>query len=114
MDKVRIGKYINELRNKEGLSLEELSRYTGVSPKTILKWESGKILPKMHDLALLSFRFDVSINDLLNGDSNHLKDDDMIYYYAIVERKKEKVRIITVSILILILVFIVLFSLIAR
>ena len=87
MDKVRIGKYINELRNKEGLSLEELSRLTGVSPKTILKWESGKILPKMHDLA---------------------------YYYAIVERKKEKVIIITFSILILILVFIMLFSLIAR
>lgn len=54
------------LRNKRGLTQEELAEEILVSRTAISKWESGRGYPNIESLKLLSKFFSVSIDDLLS------------------------------------------------
>ncbi len=64
----KVGKYISELRKKEGLTQEELAEKIGVNSKTISKWETGINIPDTVCLFELSKVFNVSVQDILNGE----------------------------------------------
>ncbi len=68
MDQVKIGKFIAELRHKNGLTQEELGEKLGVTNKTISRWETGNYMPSIEMLQLLSQEFNISINELLSGE----------------------------------------------
>lgn len=74
MDQVKIGKFIAELRRKNGLTQEALGEKIGVSNKTISRWENGNYMPDIEMLQLLAQEFRVSINELLSGEK--LSDED--------------------------------------
>ena len=63
---------ILELRNKKGLSQEELAEKLYVTRQAVSRWENGETVPNTETLKLLSNFFDVSINTLKepNGDFN--------------------------------------------
>ena len=58
---------ILELRNKAGLSQEELAEKVYVTRQAVSRWETGETVPNTETLKLLSKLFDVSINTLLGA-----------------------------------------------
>ncbi|MBS1402904.1 MAG: helix-turn-helix transcriptional regulator [Oscillospiraceae bacterium] len=68
MDQVKIGKFIADLRRKNGLTQETLGEKIGVTNKTISRWENGNYMPDIEMLQLLAQEFQVSINELLSGE----------------------------------------------
>ena len=58
---------ILELRNKAGLSQDELAEKVYVTRQAVSRWENGETIPNTETLKLLSKLFDVSINTLLGS-----------------------------------------------
>ena len=56
---------ILKLRNKAGLSQDELAKKTYVTRQAVSRWENGETIPNVDTLKLLSELFDVSIDTLL-------------------------------------------------
>ena len=67
MDQVKIGTFIAQLRREKGWTQEELGEQLGVTNKTVSRWENGNYMPSIEILILLSERFGVSLNELLEG-----------------------------------------------
>ena len=67
MDQIKIGKFIAELRCRDGLTQEALGEKLGVTNKTVSRWENGNYMPDIETFQLLSEVFGVSINELLSG-----------------------------------------------
>ena len=57
-----------ELRQKNGLSQEELAEKVFVTRQAVSRWETGCYLPDVEMLSLLSREFGVSINELVAGE----------------------------------------------
>lgn len=68
MDIKKIGNFINFLRNKKGLTQEQLARKINVTNKAISKWERGVGLPDISLLKPLSKELNVTVHELLNGE----------------------------------------------
>ncbi|MCR4567115.1 MAG: helix-turn-helix domain-containing protein [Pseudobutyrivibrio sp.] len=56
-----------ELRNKNGLSQDELAEKVFVTRQAVSKWENGEAIPNTETLKLLSNLYNVSINTLLGA-----------------------------------------------
>ena len=56
-----------ELRNKSGLSQEELAEKVFVTRQAVSRWETGETTPNTETLKLLSKLYNVSINTLLGS-----------------------------------------------
>ena len=61
-----IGDRIRKLRERDGLSQEQLAKKVGEAPNTISRWETATYKPSLDDLERISRALkDVSIVDLL-------------------------------------------------
>ena len=69
MNAEKTGKLIRELRTEKGLTQQELASALHVSQTAVSKWESGKSLPDISLLEPVSELLDVSITDLVMGES---------------------------------------------
>jgi len=58
---------IKNLRDKHGLSQEQLAERVMVTRQAVSRWETGETQPNTDTLRLLSKEFDVSINTLLGN-----------------------------------------------
>lgn len=65
MNQKKIGKFILELRLKNGLSQNQLAKMIPVSRQAISNWELEKSLPDLAILLELSKIFCVSIDEIL-------------------------------------------------
>ncbi len=74
MNQEKIGKYIQETRNKQQLTQEELAKKIGVTNKAISRWENGHGLPDLSLLLPLCNALNIELNDLLNGGKKEEKD----------------------------------------
>ena len=63
---------IHELRNKAGLSQDELAEKLFVTRQAVSRWENGETVPNTETLKLLSKLFRVSINTLLGLSLIHI------------------------------------------
>ena len=68
MDYNKIGKFIMAERKAKKLTQAKLAEKIFVSEKTISKWENGNGIPDTNALPKLCQIFEVSINELLNGE----------------------------------------------
>lgn len=75
MNQTAIGSYIARKRKEQNLTQEQLAEQLGVSNKTVSKWENGKSYPDIHSLLLLSALFDVSLDQLIKGDLETMKQE---------------------------------------
>ena len=75
MDNIQTGRLIAELRKKQGLTQQQLADKLNLSNKTISKWESGSGSPDISNLPVLAEALEISVDELLNGELNHLKSD---------------------------------------
>lgn len=65
MNQKKIGKFIFEMRMKNGFSQAQLAKMIPVSRQAVSNWELGKALPDIAILLELSKIFGVSIDELL-------------------------------------------------
>lgn len=68
MDKVKIGRFIAQMRKDNGLTQQELADLVGVTNKAVSKWECGNGLPEMENIGVLCDKLGVSVNELLSGE----------------------------------------------
>ena len=59
MNKEKIGKYIKFLRERNNLTQEELAKKVLVTREAVSKWETGRRIPDIETLIILSDIFDV-------------------------------------------------------
>lgn len=68
MDYIKIGNFIMNERRAKNLTQAKLAKMIFVSEKTISKWEKGNGIPDVNILLKLCTIFEVSINEILNGE----------------------------------------------
>lgn len=71
---MELGKQIKKHRQEVQLSQEKLADRVYVSRQTISKWENDKSYPDVNSLVLLSEIFQISLDNLIKGDIEVMKD----------------------------------------
>ena len=71
---MELGKQIKKHRQEVQLSQEELAERVYVSRQTISNWENDKSYPDVNSLVLLSETFQISLDNLIKGDIEIMKD----------------------------------------
>ena len=69
-----LGKQIKKYRNEKGYSQEELANKIYVTRQSISNWENDKNYPDVNSLVLLSEVFQISIDELIKGDIEKMKE----------------------------------------
>ena len=72
--RMNISNQIKNYRKQKNLSQEELAEKIYVSRQTISNWETGKSYPDVHNLILLSTLYEISIDELIKGDVEIMKE----------------------------------------
>lgn len=103
VDLEKVGSFIANLRKEKGMTQEELANYLMVSDKAVSKWEGGKNLPDIECQRKICKLFNISMEELHNGERN------------VKERAKNKKihkqnKIFKILLLLLIPIFVFLFS----
>lgn len=83
MDIQKIGGFLKELRKQNNMTQEQLGERVGVTNKTVSRWETGKYMPPIECLKLLSEIYQISINEILTGEK--LNEED---YNAIIKNQR--------------------------
>lgn len=65
-----LGEKIKNIRNKFGLSQEELAEIINVSRQAITKWETNVGIPDIENLKLLASTFNITVDYLINNNLN--------------------------------------------
>lgn len=73
-EEMELGKQIKKHRQEVQLSQEELAERVYVSRQTISNWENDKSYPDVNSLVLLSETFQISLDKLIKGDIEVMKD----------------------------------------
>ena len=68
MDQEKIGKFIRDLRIKNNLTQKAFADKYNVTYQAVSKWENGKNMPDLSLLKEICKDFDVSLDDLINGE----------------------------------------------
>ncbi|WP_415319198.1 helix-turn-helix domain-containing protein [Clostridium perfringens] len=71
---MEIGKQIKKYRTEMKFSQDELAEKIFVSRQTISNWENNKNYPDVKSLLLLSSLFNVSLDILIKGDLEEMKE----------------------------------------
>ncbi len=69
MNTIKIQEQIAFLRKQKGLTQEELAKALGVTNQAVSKWESGQCCPDIQLLPDIAKLFEVSVDELLGGNS---------------------------------------------
>lgn len=68
MNATKTGSFIAELRRERGLTQRQLAETLLVSDKAVSRWETGRGLPDVENLAALADALGVSVAELLRGE----------------------------------------------
>ena len=71
---MELGTQIREYRNERTLSQEALAEKVYVSRQTVSNWENDKSYPDVNSLVLLSEVFEISLDQLIKGDVEMMKE----------------------------------------
>lgn len=87
MNPEKVGKFIKEIRKKNNLTQAELADKYGITYQAVSKWENGINLPDITLIRQMSKDFDISIEDILDGEE-------------ITKKKNKKIKMIIIASLI--------------
>ena len=73
MDQEKFGKFIKELRQKHNLTQKEFADKYHVTYQAVSKWENGKNMPDSTLIKKISEDFNVSLEELYNGEFKNNK-----------------------------------------
>lgn len=72
---MELNKQIKKYRTILNLSQEDLAQKVYVTRQTISNWENGKSYPDIHSLLLMSSLFNISLDQLIKGDLDIMKEE---------------------------------------
>lgn len=72
---MELGQQLKAHRKELGISQDELAEKLFVSRQSISNWENNKTYPDIHTLLLLAETFDVSLDELIKGDVEEMKEE---------------------------------------
>lgn len=72
---MELGNKIKYYRGEKEFSQEELAERVYVSRQTISNWENNKSYPDINSIVLLSEIFEISIDNLIKGDVEQMKEE---------------------------------------
>ncbi len=72
---MELGKQIKFYRERDGLSQEKLAEKIYVSRQSISNWENERSYPDIHNILQLSVLFHVSLDELVKGDVDMMKNE---------------------------------------
>ncbi len=106
MDLNKTGAFIRNLRNEKGLSQNKLADMIPITRQAVSRWEQGKSLPDSQTLIILSEIFDVSIDEIINGERNQETSAtlNLVDGYNSKSALLKKVTIISISIIAFLLI----------
>lgn len=84
MDQDKISQFIKDIRRKNNLTQKEFASKYGVTYQAVSKWETGKNLPDMLLLKQISRDFNVSLDEILDGEYNSKKKNYLIYILPLI------------------------------
>ncbi|MBQ6841154.1 MAG: helix-turn-helix transcriptional regulator [Bacilli bacterium] len=73
MNQEKIGQFIKDIRKNNNLTQNDFANMLGVTYQAVSKWETGKSLPDISTLQLISKTFNVNIEELLEGQKKDVK-----------------------------------------
>lgn len=104
MDQRKTGSFLKALRQKEGLTQEQLAEKFNVSSRTVSRWETGSNMPDLSILIEIADFYDVDIREIIDGER---KSEDMdnetkntlkkAAEYSDAEKKLLKKRVISLT-----------------
>lgn len=68
MDQEKIGRFLKQLRQENGLTQEQLAEQLGINSRTVSRWETARTMPDFALLVELGRRYGVTVDELLNGE----------------------------------------------
>ena len=71
---MELGKRLKEYRARLGMTQDDLAERLYVSRQTVSSWENDKSYPDIHSLLMLSDLFSVSLDTLVKGDIETMKE----------------------------------------
>ncbi|WP_419958361.1 helix-turn-helix domain-containing protein [Psychrobacillus psychrotolerans] len=101
---MKIGKSILDYRKRNNLSQEQLANKIGITRQAISKWEQEKGAPDIENLILLSDEMNISLDNLIKGNSNIKKQ-------IVNNQKAVKFHLLVILFLIAIVIYIAYFAL---
>ena len=93
MNPEKVGEFIKKLRKKNNLTQQQLGDKYGVTYQAVSKWENGINLPEVSLIRQMSKDFNISVEDILDGEEKSTKKNYYIYI------------IVTIVVLVIILIF---------
>lgn len=72
---MELGQQLKAHRKELGISQDELAEKIFVSRQSISNWENSKTYPDIHTLLLLAETFGVSLDELIKGDVEEMKEE---------------------------------------
>lgn len=75
MDQKKIGSFLRELRKEKGITQEQLAELTGVSNRSVSRWETGTNLPDLDILIQLADYYNVELREILDGERKDVQMD---------------------------------------
>ena len=73
MDQIKVGKFIQQLRKEKNIIKEKLEEKLFLNSRSISKWERGENLPDIENIKKLSEIFEVSQEEIMNGERKKTK-----------------------------------------
>ena len=70
MNQEKIGKFIKEIRQERNLTQKEFAELLGVTFQAVSKWERGVGLPDLGTMKIISEKFNINIDEIINGKKN--------------------------------------------
>ena len=68
MNQDKVGKFLASLRKENNLTQEDIAEKLNVNVKSVSRWENGRNLPDPSIMKEICKIYNVSINELFNGD----------------------------------------------
>ncbi len=84
MDQEKFGKFIKEIRQKHNLTQKEFAEKYHVSYQAVSKWENGKNMPDTALIKQISEDFNISLEELYNGEFKNKKKKKLILFSALI------------------------------
>lgn len=83
MDQEKVGKFIKEIRLREGISQQKFALKYGVTYQAVSKWENGKNIPDLAILKRICEDYNMNLDDLLETKISKKKSYKKLLFFGI-------------------------------
>lgn len=90
MDQIKIGRFIAERRKLKNLTQAQLAEKLNITDRAVSKWENGRSLPDSSIMLELCEILEITVNELLSGEADFMKENNNEEILIEMVRQKEE------------------------